>query len=83
MDEVLAKVYITKSDGSKEKFDFEKVRESLKNAGADEELTEEVIKRIENRIHDEITTEELKMMITTVLRRLNREVAQKYIQNHS
>ncbi|XRP96633.1 ATP cone domain-containing protein [Methanocaldococcus sp. 16A] len=83
MDEVLAKVYITKSDGSKEKFDFEKVKNSLRNSGADEELVKEVIKRIENRIHDEITTEELKMMITTVLRRLNRVVAQKYIQNHS
>ncbi|EHP85187.1 ATP cone domain-containing protein [Methanotorris formicicus] len=83
MDEVLAKVYITKNDGSREKFDFDVVRESLRNAGADGELVEEVIKRIENRIHDEITTRELKMMITTVLRRLNREVAKQYVQNHS
>ncbi|WP_292461037.1 ATP cone domain-containing protein [Methanothermococcus sp.] len=83
MDEVLANVYITKENGEKEKFNFEIVKESLRNAGADESLVDDVIKRIENRIHDELTTAELKMMIIMVLRRINSEVAQKYTANHS
>jgi len=83
MDEVLANVYITKENGKKEKFDFEIIKESLKNAGADESLVDEVICRIENRIHDEITTAELKMMIVMILKRINNSLAQRYITNHS
>ena len=67
-------MYITKENGEKEKFDFEIVKESLRNAGADESLVDDVIKRIENRIHDELTTAELKMMIIMVLRRINSQL---------
>jgi len=50
------KVYITKQNGERELFDFTKLKKSLKNSGASNEIADSIVDLISKEMKDETTT---------------------------
>lgn len=72
------RILITKADGGQEIFDENKLRESLRMAGADEEMTNDVSSKIRNELVDGITTKEIYKHAFFLLRKYKRPVAARY-----
>ena len=70
---------IIKKDGSREEFDKEKVKRSCLNAGAAPDVAENITNNIEKLIHNEITTEELRILILSMLRKVDPSCVDKWI----
>lgn len=71
-------ILVKKADGSEEQFRSDKLRRSLKRAGANGVEIEEVVRRIEAEIHDGITTEAIYRKAFSVLRDREKPAAAKY-----
>lgn len=71
-------VKVVKADGSVEGFKVNKLRNSLKRAGATNEQVKEIVGQIEAIVHDGIKTQEIYRHAFTLLRENDTPVAAKY-----
>jgi hypothetical protein len=71
-------ILITKADGEQESFDENKLRESLRYAGADEHTVTEVSNKIRNELVDGITTSEIYRHAFFLLKKYKSHVAARY-----
>lgn len=71
-------ISITKSDGTKQLFEEEKLISSLKRVGANPESIDDVVDEIGREIHDGMTTSEIYRRAFELLRKHSTKVAAKY-----
>jgi len=69
---------ITKSDGKQVVYNQEKIRRTLKRAGAKPDLIRQVLENVNRQLRDGMTTRELYAIVRRELRRLDRRVATRY-----
>lgn len=74
---------IVKSDGTKEPFDIFKLKESLQNSGATEEVIEEISSHISSELEDGMTTREIYRHAFEILHKKAQPVALKYSLRHA
>lgn len=70
--------WITKASGEREEFSANKLRTSLKSAGAPSALTEEIIAHVESELGDDVKTSDIYHHAFTLLRRHRPPVAARY-----
>jgi ribonucleoside-triphosphate reductase len=70
---------IIKKDGSREEFDKEKLKRSCLNAGAAPDVAERISNKIEELAHNEITTEELRVLVLSMLRKSDSSCVDKWL----
>lgn len=78
MKEKNSQIPIKKANGEVEPFDVEKLKQSLQNAGAGEELIKEVAEEITSWIYDGITTQKIYGRAFSLLRKKKKHVASRY-----
>ncbi len=71
-------ITITKSDGTKQLFEEEKLISSLKHAGASDEAIDEIIEQVEASMKEGMTTSQIYGHAFTLLRKHSVHVAVKY-----
>lgn len=71
-------IFITKADGTKEKFDVSKLEGSLKRAGANSKVAQDIIEIVEKELADGISTKEIYHKAFGLLRKEEKPVALKY-----
>lgn len=71
-------VSITKSDGTKQLFEEEKLVNSLRHVGASPEAIDDVVEEVEREIYDGMTTVEIYRRAFDLLRKHSSPVAAKY-----
>ena len=71
-------IAITKSDGTKQLFEEEKLTSSLKRVGASDETIDDVVEEIGREIHDGMTTSEIYSRAFDLLRKHSTKIAAKY-----
>ncbi|TLP71140.1 ATP cone domain-containing protein [Maribacter sp. ACAM166] len=69
---------IIKSSGQKVKFSLDKLRNSLKHSGANHELVEEIIRKVNDELFEGITTNEIYNRAYSMLKRKKSIFASKY-----
>jgi hypothetical protein len=69
---------ITKSDGTREAFDAEKLRRSLERAGASEPISQEIAAEVTKELYSGITTHQIYQKAFAHLREHRRSVAARY-----
>jgi len=70
---------IVKKDGSMEEFDKEKIKRSCLNAGAAPDVAENVTNEVANLIYEKMTTEEIRILILSRLRKADSGCVDKWI----
>jgi len=70
---------ITKKDGSTEDFDKEKLKASCLNTGVAPDDAENIANEIANLAHEEMTTQEIRVLILSRLRKIDRSCVEKWI----
>lgn len=78
MEHTSRPIFIVKADGSEEAFDGQKLKQSLKRSGADEETARTITAHIEAEIHDGITTEAIYRHARSLLKKRETTTAAKY-----
>mgnify|MGYP003132720368 CR=1 FL=1 len=73
-----ATVQVTKASGEKQAFDESKLRRSLSNAGAGEELIKQIIDSIEEKLYDGITTRKIYKEAFRQLKNASKKAAVSY-----
>lgn len=71
-------IAITKADGSSEYFKIEKLRRSLRRAGATPEEVNDVVSKIQAELYNDITTQEIYRRAFSLLREKELPVAARY-----
>lgn len=71
-------ISIVKSDGTRQLFEEEKLRSSLRRVGAQDEIVEEIIDEVEKTMRDGMTTEEIYRRAFVLLKKRSHNVAVKY-----
>ena len=71
-------IYIIKSTGERELFDYKKLETSLKKIGTSDDLTKDVLDEVGKNLHDEMTTKEIYKLAYTILRKKHRPIALRY-----
>jgi len=71
-------MYVVKASGETEKFDPKKIERTCLKAGASEELAEKIVKEVEKKSYDGISTREILHIALSLLRREKPEVAARY-----
>jgi len=71
-------ILVTKADGSTEPFSEEKLRESLKRAGAHGAVIDAVVKHIEGELVQKLSTSHIYNHAFSVLRNLEKPIAARY-----
>ncbi|MFH1473017.1 MAG: ATP cone domain-containing protein [bacterium] len=71
-------VTIVKANGSREAFEPEKLRASLLNSGANNEVAEKVVTHLSSELRDDMTTSEIYKHAFSVLNNMSRPVARSY-----
>ncbi len=71
-------IFITKADGTREKFDVAKLQSSLKRAGANSKVAQDIIDTIQEKLVDGITTKEIYHQAFALLKKEEKPVALKY-----
>lgn len=69
---------IVKSTGEVTEFDVNKIRATLRRAGAKPELVEKVIENVNRKATDGMTTRQIHQLIRRELRKLSRSLANRY-----
>lgn len=72
------KLNVIKASGEIEPFSEEKVRSSLKRAGADEETTKRLVAHVESELYDGISTQQIYNHIFDLLRKEKSDLASRY-----
>ncbi len=71
-------IEIIKYNGEREKFSLDKLRDSLNRTGADENIIEQVIKKVRDELYQGITTKEIYNRSFSLLKKKKRYLASKY-----
>ncbi|OBX23342.1 MULTISPECIES: ATP cone domain-containing protein [Bizionia] len=71
-------INIVKYSGDVVPFDVDKLNNSLRRAKASEELIQQIVKQVENKIYDGITTKKIYQMAFKILKGKSRVSASKY-----
>lgn len=71
-------VTVTKADGSQEAFKVSKLRDSLQRAGATRNEINDIIKQIEDILHEGISTQEIYRLAFELLRNSEEPIAARY-----
>ena len=71
-------VYIIKSSGEKVKFSFEKLQNSLKRSGADNDIVNYVLNVVKDELYQGITTKEIYNRAFSLLKKKKSYLASKY-----
>lgn len=71
-------LYIIKASGEKVKFSLDKVAASLKKAGTDDSLIQNVLEKLKNELYDGITTREVYNRAFNLLKEKNSYSASRY-----
>jgi len=71
-------IFITKANGEKEIFDIEKLKNSLRRAGASELVIEDVSKKVSEVLFDGVSTHEIYQKAFELLREKEKYTATKY-----
>jgi len=71
-------IQITKSDGTRQLFEEEKLINSLKRVNASPEVIEEIVMKVEEEMHDGMTTSEIYRRAFELLKKHSTPVAIKY-----
>ena len=71
-------IEIIKSSGQKVKFSLDKLRNSLKHSGADHELVEEIVSKVDDELFEGITTNEIYNRAYSLLKKNKSIFASKY-----
>ena len=66
-------VKVTKMDGRREDFVYEKIVVSCVKTGAPVETARDIAKTVEGKIHDNISTKDIKKLVLEALREKNPE----------
>jgi transcriptional regulator NrdR family protein len=70
---------VVKKDGSMEEFDKEKIRRSCLNAGVAPDVAENITNEIANLVYENMTTEEIRVLILSRLRKADPACVQKWM----
>lgn len=70
---------IVKKDGSMEEFDKEKIKRSCLNAGVAPDVAENIANEIASLIHEETTSEEIRVLVLSRLRKADNACVDKWI----
>jgi predicted RecB family endonuclease len=71
-------VYIVKKDGNREKFDEQRLLDSLINAGADQQMAEAILTKISRKLFDGITTTKIYRMAFKTLKKMDLPASSRY-----
>jgi len=71
-------IEIIKYNGERVKFSLDKLRDSLNRTGADENIIEQVIKKVRDELYQGITTKEIYNRSFSLLKKKKRYLASKY-----
>jgi hypothetical protein len=71
-------INVTKSDGTKELFEEQKLIESLNRAGATPDIIDDVVDEVEKEIRDGMTTNDIYRRAFTLLHKFSMPIAVKY-----
>lgn len=71
-------IFITKASGEKEAFNVEKLKNSMRRAGADEEIIKQIAEDISSWIYDGITTQKIYGRAFSLLRKKGKYAASRY-----
>lgn len=71
-------IHIIKASGERDLFSMEKVANSLRRAGTDEELIPALLAKVEEELHEGITTNEVYQLAFSLLKNKNRLFASRY-----
>ncbi len=74
----MPEIYIIKSNGERELFDYKKLENSLKNIGTEDSIIKEIISEISNELHEGITTREIYKKAYSILRKKQKTVSLRY-----
>ncbi|WP_423793241.1 anaerobic ribonucleoside-triphosphate reductase [Methanocaldococcus indicus] len=73
-----ANIIIIKKNGIKEKFNINKLVKSLVNCGVEYKDLDYIVSEVLSKIYNGITTEEIKNIVYNTLKKINKELAEKY-----
>lgn len=79
----MRKISVSKADGTRQDFDEQKVRESLKRSGADHQTTNKVMAQLVGKLHDGITTSEIYRQVYELLAIHQAPSSYRYTLKHS
>lgn len=71
-------IFITKASGEVVPFSAEKLRQSLKHAGASDERAQQIVDYISGRLHERIATKKIYRIAFNLLKESSRPLAAKY-----
>lgn len=71
-------IFITKATGEKEAFDVKKLKDSMRRAGAEEEIIEQIAEDISSWIYDGISTQKIYGRAFMLLRKKKKYAASRY-----
>ena len=71
-------IWVTKEDGTKEKFEPEKVRRAVRRSGLNKKESDEVLKRLRPHLKAGITTKQIYSRVYGIIRKLRPEVTHRY-----
>lgn len=71
-------IFITKATGEKEAFDVKKLKDSMRRAGAEEEIIKQIAEDISSWIYDGISTQKIYGRAFTLLRKKKKYAASRY-----
>lgn len=74
----MPEIYIVKSNGEKELFDYKKLENSLRKIGTNDTVIKEIIDEIATELHEGITTREIYKKAYSILRKKQKPVSLRY-----
>jgi hypothetical protein len=74
----LKELIVTKAGGQQDLFSIEKLRSSMKNAGAEEHIIEKIIEEITPRLYQGISTKKIYKWAFSLLKQRSKHIAAKY-----
>ncbi len=74
----MPEIYIVKSNGEREVFDYSKLETSLKKIGTDDLVVKEILEEIAKELHEGITTREIYKKAYSILKKKQKAVSLRY-----
>lgn len=74
----MPEIYIIKSNGERELFDYKKLEESLKKIGTDDVVVKEIIAEVSQDLHEGMTTREIYKKAYSILKKKQKAVSLRY-----
>jgi hypothetical protein len=74
----MPEIYIIKSNGEKELFDYKKLEESLKKIGTNDSVVKEIIGEVSQDLHEGMTTREIYKKAYSILKKKQKAVSLRY-----